>query len=231
MFFFRVDLCYLLWSVLLHHLICMAPLLELNCTIGLVLRQCFSILFEFQVIRKGYIFSPFLPLVRSCCNSSFILELHHCSNGRSISRVQMENCYYRNGFCLSLWVSCRVGYCHCHLKCVLRSISWVQTENCTIDKQSPYLKLLIIFETGSACHCEWNCRVGYCLEWNCRVGYCHSCCTIGVVLRHCFWILFEFQVIRKGCIFTRPRIANRRRLGTSQPLELYCTIGDTIWVS
>ena len=46
------------------------------------------------------------------------------------------------------------------------------------------------------------------------------------LLRHCFWILFEFQVIRKGCIFTRPRIANRRRLGTSQPLELYCTIGD-----
>ena len=28
-------------------------------------------------------------------------------------------------------------------------------------------------------------------------------CTTGVVLRHCFWILFEFQVIRKGCIFTR----------------------------
>ena len=36
-----------------------------------------------------------------------------------------------------------MGYCHCHLKCVLRSISWVQTENCTIDKQSPYLKLLL----------------------------------------------------------------------------------------
>ena len=97
----------------------------------------------------------------------------------------------------------------------------------TIDKQSPngklydrqaesIRKIVIIFETGSACHCEWNCRV----------GYCHACCTIGVVLRHCFWILFEFQVIRKGCIFTRPRIANRRRLGTSQPLELYCTIGD-----
>ena len=24
-------------------------------------------------------------------------------------------------------------------------------------------------------------------------------CTIGVVLRHCFSILFEFQVIRKDC--------------------------------
>ena len=36
-----------------------------------------------------------------------------------------------------------MGYCHCHLKCVLRSIRRVQTENCTIDKQSPYLKLLL----------------------------------------------------------------------------------------
>ena len=52
-FFFIVDLCYILWSVLLHHRICNALLLEINCTIGVVLRQCFSILFEFQVIRKG----------------------------------------------------------------------------------------------------------------------------------------------------------------------------------
>ena len=48
-----------------------APLVEINCTIGVVLRQCFSILFEFHVIRKGCIFSPFLPFVllflRSCC--------------------------------------------------------------------------------------------------------------------------------------------------------------------
>ena len=29
--FFRVDLCYILCSVLLHHLICNAPLLEINC--------------------------------------------------------------------------------------------------------------------------------------------------------------------------------------------------------
>ena len=40
-------------------------------------------------------------------------------------------------------MNCRVGYCHCHLKCVLRSIRRVQTENCTIDKQSPYVKLLL----------------------------------------------------------------------------------------
>ena len=84
---------YILWSVLLHHLICIAPLLELiaplleliaplleiNCTIGVVLRQCFSILFEFQVIRKGCIFSPFLPFVllflRSCCIHSRITSL------------------------------------------------------------------------------------------------------------------------------------------------------------
>ena len=96
--FFRVDLCYILWSVLLHHLICNAPLLEINCKIGFLLRQCFSILFEFQVIRKGCIFSPFLPFVllfvRFCCNSPFALELHRCSKGRSISRVQTENCYY-----------------------------------------------------------------------------------------------------------------------------------------
>ena len=77
------------------------------CTIGFVLRQCFSILFEFQFIRKGCIFFTFLPFVllfvRSCCNSAFIFELHRCSKGRSISRVQTENCYYfRNGFCLSL---------------------------------------------------------------------------------------------------------------------------------
>ena len=36
-----------------------------------------------------------------------------------------------------------MGYCHCHLKCVLQSIRRVQTENCTIDKQSPYVKLLL----------------------------------------------------------------------------------------
>ena len=106
-FFFRIDLCYILWSVLLHHLICLCAIVGANCTIGFVLLQSFSILFEFQVIRKGCIFSPFLPFVllfvRSCCNSAFILELHRCSKGRSISRVQTENCYYfRNGFCFSL---------------------------------------------------------------------------------------------------------------------------------
>ena len=125
--FFRVDLCYILWSVLLHHRISSAPLLEINCTIGVVFRQCFSILFEFQVIRKGCIFHLFCHLsFYFFAPAAFILELHRCSNlakGRSISRVQTENCYYfRNGFCFSLWVNCRVDYCHCHLKCVLRSI-------------------------------------------------------------------------------------------------------------
>ena len=61
-FFFRVDLCYILWSVLLHHLNCISPLLDINCTIRCVLRQCFSILFEFSVIRKGCIFPPFCHL-------------------------------------------------------------------------------------------------------------------------------------------------------------------------
>ena len=79
--------------------------------------------------------------------AAFILKLHCCSKGRSISRVQTENCYYfQNGFCFSLSVNCWVGYCHCHLKCVLRSISRVQTENCTIDKQGPYVKLLLFFK-------------------------------------------------------------------------------------
>ena len=51
--FFSVEQCYILWSVLLHHWFCIAPLLEYKCTIGVVLRHYFSILFAFQVIRKG----------------------------------------------------------------------------------------------------------------------------------------------------------------------------------
>ena len=77
--FFSVDLSYILWSVLLHYLICNAPLSELNCTVGVALPQCFSILFEFQVIRKDCIFSPFLSFVllflRSCCIHSRITSL------------------------------------------------------------------------------------------------------------------------------------------------------------
>ena len=121
---------------------------RLTAPLNLYCAQCFSILFEFQVIGKGCIFFTFFticPFISSLL-PAFILKLHRCSKGRSISRhgrVQTENCYYfRNGFCFSLWVNCRVGYCHCHLKCVLRSISRVQTENCTINKQSRYVKLL-----------------------------------------------------------------------------------------
>ena len=51
-FFFSVELCYILWSVLLHHWV-YAHCWRINCTIGVVLRHCFSIPFEFQVIRKG----------------------------------------------------------------------------------------------------------------------------------------------------------------------------------
>ena len=130
------------------------------CIIWFVLRHCWSLIAPLDLycanVSQYYlsfklsgkvVFFPLLChlsflFVRSCCNSAFILELHRCSKGRSISRVQKENCYYfRNGFCLSLWVNFRVGYCHCHLKCVLRSIRRVQTENCTFDKQSPYVKL------------------------------------------------------------------------------------------
>ena len=53
------GLFYCTIGFVLHHWICIAPLdfhvalLEFNCTIGVVLRHCFSIRFEFQVIRKG----------------------------------------------------------------------------------------------------------------------------------------------------------------------------------
>ena len=143
--FFSVDLCCILWSVLLH------------CTIWFVLCHCSPTPLElycasvsqyylsFKLSGKVVFFHLFSHLsFYFCAPAAFILELHRCSKGRSISRVRTENCYYfRNGFCFSLWVNCRVGYCHCHLKCVLRSISRVQTENCTIDKQSPYLKLFL----------------------------------------------------------------------------------------
>ena len=144
MFVFLVSICVTYYG--LFYCIVWFVLRHCYCTIGVVLRQCFSILFEFQVIRKGCILSPFLPFVLFFfAPAAFILELHHCSKGRAISRVQTEKCYYFwNGFCFSLWVNCRVRYCHCHLKCVLRSIRRVQTENCTIDKQSPYVKLLLL---------------------------------------------------------------------------------------
>ena len=145
--FFSVDLCYILWSVLLHHLICNAPLLELTAPLNLYCASVSQNYLSFKLSGKVVFFHLFYHLsFYFFVPAAFILELHRCSKGRSISRhgrVQTENCYYfRYGFCFSLWVNCRVGYCHCHLKCVLRSISRVQTENCTIDKQSPYVKLL-----------------------------------------------------------------------------------------
>ena len=210
-------------------MVCSIASFDLYCAIGFVLRQCFSILSEFQVIRKGCIFSPFLPFVllfvRSCCNSAFILELHRCSKGWSISRVQTENYYYRNGFCLSLWVNCWVGYCHYHLKCVLRSISSVQMENCMIDKQSPYLKLLlfskqvllvIVSETvewaiamlvaplflDTIWFSSYQERLYFYSAQNCQQETAGNEPAIGVLLHHWrlfFSIRFEFQVIRKGC--------------------------------
>ena len=123
-------------------------------------------------------------------------------------------------------MNCRVGYCHCHLKCVLQSISRVQTENCTIDKQSPYVKLLlfskrvllvIVSETV-----EWAIALSETVEWAIAmlVAPLEFYCAV-VSGYH-----LSFKLSGKVCIFTRPRIANRRRLGTSQPLELYCTTGD-----
>ena len=63
---------------------------------------------------------------------------------------------------------------------------------------------------------EWAIALSETVEW----AIAMLVAPLEFVLRHCFWILFEFQVIRKGCIFTRPRIANRRWLGMSQPLEV-----------
>ena len=206
------------------------------CIIWFVLRHCWSLIAPLDLycanVSQYYlsfklsgkvVFFPLLChlsflFVRSCCNSAFILELHRCSKGRSISRVQKENCYYfRNGFCLSLWVNFRVGYCHCHLKCVLRSIRRVQTENCTFDKQSPYVKLslfskrvllVIVSETvewaiAILLH-HWSCiaplfldtiwvssyqeRLYFYSAQNCQQETAGNEPAIGVVLHH--WRLF-----------------------------------------
>ena len=155
---------YTIWFVMYHWWRLIAPL-ELYCA------GVSQYYLSFKLSGKVVFFHLFCHLsFYFFASAAFILELHRCSEGRSISRVQTENCYYiRNGFCFPLWVSCRVGYCHCHLKCVLRSISRVQTENCTIDKQSPYVKLLlfskrvllvIVSETV-----EWAIALSETVEW------------------------------------------------------------------
>ena len=109
---------YILWSVLLHHLICIAPLLELIAPLLELIAPLLELIaplelycasvsqyyLSFKLSGKVVFFHLFCHLYfYSFAPAAFILELHRCSKGRSISRVQPENCYYfRNGFCFSL---------------------------------------------------------------------------------------------------------------------------------
>ena len=103
-FFFSDHLCYILWSVLLHHLICISPLVELIAPLELYCASVSQYYLSFKLSGKVVFFHLFCHLsFYFFAPAAFILELHRCSEGRSISRVQTENCYYfRNGFCLSL---------------------------------------------------------------------------------------------------------------------------------
>ena len=94
-FFFSVDLCYILWSVLLHHLICIAPLVESGAPLELYCASVSQYYLSFKLSGKVVFFHLFCHLsFYSFTPAAFILESHRCSKGRSISRVQMENCYY-----------------------------------------------------------------------------------------------------------------------------------------
>ena len=64
--FFWVDLCYILWSVLLHHLFCIAPLWESNCTIGFVCASVSQYYLSLELSGKVVFFHLF-------CHLSFYL--------------------------------------------------------------------------------------------------------------------------------------------------------------
>ena len=94
-FFFSVDLCYILWSVLLHHWICIAPLLELIAPLDFYCASVSQYYLSFKLSGKVVFFHLFCHLsFYFFAHAAFILELHRCSKGRSISRIQTENCYY-----------------------------------------------------------------------------------------------------------------------------------------
>ena len=65
-FYFRIDLCYILWSVLLHHLICIAPLLELNAPLDLYCSSVSQYYLSFKLSGKVVFFHLF-------CHLSFYL--------------------------------------------------------------------------------------------------------------------------------------------------------------
>ena len=62
MFFFRVDLSYILWSVLLHHLICIAPLLELIAPLDLYCASVSQYYLSFKLSGKVVFFHLFSHL-------------------------------------------------------------------------------------------------------------------------------------------------------------------------
>ena len=221
------------------------------CTIGFVLRHCWRLIapldwycasvsqyyLSFKLSGKVVFFHLFCHLsFYFFAPAAFILELHRCSKGRSISRVQTENCYnFRHGFCFSLWVNCRVGYCHCHLKCVLRSISRVQTENCTIDKQSPYVKLLlfskrvllvIVRETV-----EWAIALSETVEWAIAMLVAPLELYCAVVSGY----YLSFKLSRKVVFLLGPELPTgdgwerASQWSCIAPLEIIFL--DTIWVS
>ena len=97
--FFSVDLCYILWSLSpfdLH-----VALLELIAPLELYCASVSQDYLSFKLSGKVVFFHLFCHLsFYFFAPAAFILELHRCSKGRSISRVQTENCYYfRNGYC------------------------------------------------------------------------------------------------------------------------------------
>ena len=61
-FFFRVNLCYILWSVLLHHLICITPLLELIAPLDLYCASVSQYYLSFKLSGKVVFFHLFCHL-------------------------------------------------------------------------------------------------------------------------------------------------------------------------
>ena len=110
---------YILWSVLFAPFDLYCTIVGVNCAIvGVNLHHCWRLIaplelycasvsqyyLSFKLSGKVVFFHLFCHLYfYFFAPAAFILELHRCSKGRSISRVQPENCYYfRNGFCFSL---------------------------------------------------------------------------------------------------------------------------------
>ena len=84
--FFSVDLCYILWSVLLYHLICILPLVELIAPLEWYCDSVSQYYLSFKLSGMVVFFHLFCHLsFYFFAPAAFILELHRCSKGRSIS--------------------------------------------------------------------------------------------------------------------------------------------------